>query len=156
MEWFQLRRRPRRRYVHIRLGGFTQRIDGWQTTFHNESSAERAPYYFHQTISQHKTSEGAFFTIRHDSPLERSPEYDDHIIDDNYPLGDKTIIWLFEGVFPDGSNKFGYTIMTSYRNYVFTISGASGENGFNVDFLIPIAENALEKLLVAPLADPLN
>lgn len=49
-----------------------------------------------------------------------------------------------------------YFINTSYRNYVSLVGGYGRENDFDLEFVIQVAEIALDKLMAAPLTNQIT
>ena len=126
----------------------TGRIDGWWVTFQRGINTIRAPEQIYQNIIQYKTSEGAQLTMSIENP-NVTVQYE--IIDDNYELGDFTVILKYHEMQPSGEYRVTYLVETIYRNYQSRIVGWGWENHFELDYVIRVAEIALEKIKSAPL-----
>ena len=55
---------------------------------------------------------------------------------------------------PSGEYRIDYYIETLYKNYVSIINGWGWEKEFDLEYVIQIAEIALDKLKEAPLVEP--
>jgi len=129
----------------------TGRIDGWIVYFYRGTSTVKAPEVLNHNIIQYETSEGAQIAMNMDSPF---LEVEYQIVNDNYNLGDKTIISKYREMQPSGEYQIIYLVETAYKNYQSRVFGFGWENEFDLDYVIQIAEIALKKLEKAPLVNP--
>lgn len=129
----------------------TGRIDGWGAYYARGTSTVRAPEEIFHNIIQYKTSEGAQIAMEMDSPYQQI-EYE--ILDNDFQLGDKTIISEYREMQPSGEYRVDYLVETAYRNYQSRVAGWGWEKEFDLDYVIQVAEIALEKLKEAPLVEP--
>jgi hypothetical protein len=126
----------------------TGRIDGWYIYYRRGSKSIRTPEQIYQNISQFETAEGAKLAMTMDNP-NITVQYT--ILDDNYDLGDQTIISVYKEMQSNGENRVTYKVDTVYRNYKSRIIGWGWEKEFDLEDVISIAEMALEKIKAAPL-----
>jgi hypothetical protein len=129
----------------------TGRIDGWVIYFARGTSTVRAPEQLNHNIIQYETAEGAQLAMEMDSPY-LTVEYE--VIDDNYELGERTIISKYREMQPSGEYTIIYLVETTYRNYQSRVAGWGWEKEYDLEYVIQIAEIALEKLKEAPLVEP--
>ncbi|MDY6994266.1 MAG: hypothetical protein SVR94_16910 [Pseudomonadota bacterium] len=129
----------------------TGRIDGWVVYYARGTSTVRAPEEISHNIIQYKTAEGSKIAMEMESPYSQV-EYE--IVDADYNLGDKTIISQYREMQPSGEYRVDYLVETAYRNYQSRVGGWGWEKEFDLDYVIQLAEIALEKLKVAPLVEP--
>ena len=129
----------------------TGRIDGWFAYYKRGSSAVKAPEEIYHNIIQYKTGEGAFLTVTEFSTAARNPDW--AILDDDFSLGDKSIICIFKEMQPGGEYRVWYRIETAYRNYVSIVAGYGWEKEFDLDYVTMVAELMVDKLSEAPLGD---
>lgn len=128
----------------------TGRLDGWFAIYKLGSTTVRAPDEIFHNIIQFETNEGALLALDIESP-NVTVEYE--IIDDNYGLGDLTIISKYREMQPSGEYQISYYVETVYRNYESRVGGSGFEKDFDLDYVIQIAEIALDKLKEAPLGN---
>ena len=129
----------------------TGRIYGWLVGFYRTSKVVRVPEEISHNIIQYKTAEGAQLTVGEFSTAKRNPDY--KIVDENYPLGDVTVIMKIKTLQSNGEYRIIYRIETAYKNYVSIVNGWGWEKEFDLDFVIGLAETMLAKLQSAPLGE---
>lgn len=128
------------------------RIYGWAVMYVRTSETIRAPEQIWHNIIQYKTAEGALLTtVGEFSTIKKNPEY--KIIDDNYPLGDVSVIQSKKTLQNNGEYRIWYLIDTTYKNYNSRVGGWGWEKEFDLDFVIRLAETMLAKLQSAPLGE---
>lgn len=127
------------------------RIHGWFVYFKKGAVNIKAPPQFFHNIIQYKNHEGAHLTVQIFSTIHSLPNY--KLVEDNYPLGDYSRVYLAKEMQSNGKYFIQYRIETAYRNYVSIVAGQGMENEFDFDFMLSIAEIALEKLKSAPLGE---
>lgn len=128
----------------------TGRIDGWWVAYKRGTNTVRAPEEIYQNIIQYKTTEGAQLAFTMKNP-NATVQYE--IIDENYDLGDLTIISSYRVMQPSGEYRVDYLIESVYKNYQSRIAGWGWEKEFDLDYVIRIAEIAMEKIKAAPLGN---
>jgi hypothetical protein len=129
----------------------TGRIDGWWVVYKKGVNTVRAPEEIYHNIIQYKTAEGAFLTVTQYQISSRIPEF--KIIDDNYPLGDKSVITMRKEMQPSGEYRVNIRIETAFRNYTSVVDGWGWEKEFDQTFVISVAETIIKKLEAAPLGN---
>lgn len=129
----------------------TGRIDGWVVYYARGTSTVRAPEQIYHNIIQYETVHGAQIAMEMESP---NVDVVYQIVDDDYELGDKTMISKFREMQPSGEYRIIYSVETAYRNYQSRVSGWGWEKEFDLEYVIQIAEIALNKLKEAPLVSP--
>jgi len=130
----------------------TDRIDGWYIIFYSGTSKVRAPKEVLHRIAQFESCEGALIAVEKYPEYELDNEYE--LVDDDYDLGDKTVISKYREIQPGGEYIVIYYVETAYRNYVSQIAAYGFEDKFDFEYVIQIAEIALELLADAPLVEP--
>ena len=131
----------------------TGRIDGWVIYFARGTMTVRAPEQIYHNIIQYKTVDGPQLTFDIVNPGQDSRWT---VIDDNYDLGDRTIISRLREMQPSGEYKVYYLVETAYRNYQSRVRGSGWEKEFDLEYVINLAEIALNKLMEAPLVDAIG
>jgi len=129
----------------------TGRLDGWFAYFQRGTSIVRAPDQIFHNIIQFETSEGARLAMEVENPND-TVEY--KIIDEDYELGDLTVISSYREMQPSGDYQIVYLVETLYKNYESRIGGMGREKEFDLEYVIKIAEIALDKLKEAQLVNP--
>lgn len=129
----------------------TGRIDGWWVAYKKGVNTVRAPQEAYHNIIQYRSAEGALLTVTQYSTAARIPEF--KVLDDNYPLGDKSVIIIRKTMQPSGENRVTIRIETAFRNYVSIVEGWGWEKEFDQTFVISVAETILKKLEAAPLGN---
>jgi len=130
----------------------TGRIDGWYIFFKRGSSRVPAPKELSHRISQFESCEGALIAVEKYTAYKIDNKYE--MVDDDYDLGDKTVISKYRELQPGGEYIVRYYVETAYRNYVSQILAYGYEEKFDLEYVIQIAEIALELLADAPLVEP--
>ncbi len=130
----------------------TGRIDGWMIFFNSGTSKVRAPEEVLHYISQFESCEGALLAVEKYAVYKIDNEIE--LFDDDYDLGDKTVISRYREIQPGGEYIVIYYIETAYRNYVSEVAAYGFEDKFDLDYVIQIAEIALALLEEAPVVDP--
>ena len=113
----------------------------------------RAPEQIFHNIIQYKTVDGPQLTLETDNPGQDSRW---EVIDENFDLGDKTVISRLREMQPSGNYKVSYLVETTYRNYLSRVSGWGLEKEFDLEYVINLAEIALDKLMEAPLVNAIR
>ena len=130
----------------------TGRIDGWGIIFNRGRSRVYAPDEVLHYISQFESCEGALIAVQKYAEYKLDNEIE--LVDNDYDLGDKTVISKYREIQPGGEYLVIYYVETAYRNYVSEVAGAGYEDDFDLDYVIQIAEIALALLEDAPIVDP--
>ena len=78
------------------------------------------------------------------------------IFDENYDLGERTIVSTLREMQPNGQYKVGFLVETAYRNYLSRVGGWGWEHEFDLEYVINLGEIALNKLMEAPLVDAIR
>ncbi len=128
----------------------TGRILGWVVIFRIGAANVKAPPEFYHNITQFKNHEGALHNINDSSTTHEILNY--KLVEDNYPLGDYSRVYSRRELNKNGEVFIEYRIETAYRNYL-SIVGGYGTSEFDIDYVLNIAEIALEKLKSAPLGE---
>ncbi|MHA1280776.1 MAG: hypothetical protein ACTSQ8_26815 [Candidatus Helarchaeota archaeon] len=68
-------------------------------------------------------------------------------------VGDASTVYVWKEMQSNGVNRIEYIIETQYRNYMSIIGGTGWEKEFDLDYVIRIAEIAIEKIKSAPLGN---
>lgn len=129
----------------------TGRIYGWAVYYYRTSKTVRAPEEIWHNVIQYKTAEGAQLTVGEFSTAKRVPEY--KIVEENYPLGDMSVIMIVKTLQDNGEYRITYRIETAYKNYVSIVGAWGWEKEYDLDFVIGLAETMLAKLQSAPLGE---
>jgi len=130
----------------------TGRIYGWAVYYNRTSKTVKAPEQVFHNIIQYKTAEGALLTtVGEFNTSKKDPEY--KIVDENYPLGDVSIIWQKKELQNNGEYRNMYLIETAYKNYKSRVGSWGWEKEYDLDFVIGLAETMLAKLQSAPLGE---
>ena len=129
----------------------TGRIDGWWVYYRRGTVTVRAPEEIGHNIVQYESKDGALLTVTKFSIAERNSDLT--VVEESYDLGDKTIISMEKEMQPNGEYRIWYIIESSYRNYVSVIKAWGWEAEYDLDFVIGVAEIALEKIKSAPLGN---
>lgn len=129
----------------------TGRIDGWWVYYLRGTSTVRAPKQVYQNIIQYKTSEGAKLTFTKYGFITINPEYEK--FDSNILIGDATNVYVRKEMESSGEYYIFYIVESLYKNYVSTVGGMGYEKQFDLDYVIRIAEIAMEKIKAAPLSE---
>jgi len=129
----------------------TGRIDGWWVYYRRGTSTVRAPEQIYQNIIQYKTAEGAYFTFSNYSFDTNNPDFS--LFNTDVDVGDASTVYVWKEMQSNGENRIEYIIETQYRNYMSIIGGTGWEKEFDLDYVIRIAEIAMEKIKSAPLGN---
>lgn len=130
----------------------TGRIDGWMIVFNRGSSRVRVPEEVLHYIAQFETCEGALIAV--EKYAEYTLDNEVELVDDDYDLGDKTVISKYRKIQPGGEYIVIYYVETAYRNYVSEVAAYGYEDEFDLDYVIQIAQIPLAMLADAPLVEP--
>lgn len=127
----------------------TGRIDGWWVYFDRGVNTVRAPEEIFHNIIQYKTSEGAYLSLTKYGTRIDDPDYD--VINVEVLIGDGTIGYIRKTMQSSGEYRTSYIIETSYLNYISVVGGWGWDKDFDLEYVITVAEIAMEKLKAAPL-----
>ena len=131
----------------------TGRIDGWVIYFARGTMTVRAPEQIFHNIVQYNTGNGPQLSLDIVTPG-HDPRW--VVIDDDYDLGDRTMISKLREMQPSGEYKVHYLVETAYRNYQSRVGAWGWEKEFDLEYVINLAEIALNKLMEAPLVDAIG
>jgi len=129
----------------------TGRVDGWFVYYKRGTSTIRAPEEIYQNIIQYKSSEGAYFTISKYPYNRNNPDI--KVVEYDVLIGDLINIYVWKEMQSNGEYRIDYTIESQYRNYVSIVSGWGWEKEFDLEYVIRIAEIAMDKIKAAPLGN---
>lgn len=129
----------------------TGRIDGWWVYYARGTSTVRAPEEIFHNIIQYKSAEGAYLSLTEYGTRVNNPDY--VVVNTDVLIGDGTIIYRWKEMQPSGEFKLWYIVETTYKNYVSIVGGGGWEKDFDLDYVINIAEIAMDKIMTAPLGN---
>jgi hypothetical protein len=129
----------------------TGRIDGWWVDYLRGTNTVRAPEEIYQNIIQYESAEGAYLTLTEYNTRGDDPDYS--LMDLNLSIGDVTFVYYWKEMQSSGEYRVKYAIESQYRNYVSIIVGWGWEKEFDLDYVIQIAEIAMDKIKAAPLGN---
>lgn len=129
----------------------TGRIDGWWVAYARGTNTVRAPEEIYQNIIQYKTAEGAYLTLTEYNTRGDDPDFS--IMDIDLDIGDASVVYFWKEMQSNGEYRVEYVIESQYRNYVSIIMGWGWEKEFDIDFVIQVAEIAMDKIKASPLGN---
>jgi len=129
----------------------TGRVDGWWVSYKRGTSTVRAPEEIYQNIIQYKTSEGAYLTVSKYPYNRDNPDI--KIVESDVLLGDFTNIYVWKEMQSNGEYRINYIIESQYRNYVSIVVGWGWKKEFDLEYVIMIAEIAMDKIKSSPIGN---
>jgi hypothetical protein len=130
----------------------TGRIDGWFVYYKRGTDTIRAPEEIYQNIIQYQSAEGAYITFSKYNNLIRFPDKY-KMLNENILIGDSTIVYMWKEMQSNGENRVNYYVESQYRNYLSIVGGWGWEKEFDLDYVIKVAEIAIDKIMAAPLGN---
>ena len=129
------------------------RIDGWWVYFKRGTRTVRAPEQIYHNIIQYKTSEGAIWTLENFNQVARG-ESGWEYIDEEINLGDVGIAMISKEMQSNGKYEVFIYVEVAYRNYLSIVSGFGWEDDVTLEYVMDIAQIAIDKLEAAELSEP--
>ena len=136
------------------LGEAEGRVDGWMTDYRKGENDVIAPAAYSSMTIQYETKEQALNDlVRLYQEYQTNYEGGFAIYHGKNDLGDESIVFKLKFYPPSDDIDFGFTIITAYRNYLFSVTGMGLEYGIDLADVKLVAETALEKIKAAPLGN---
>jgi hypothetical protein len=129
----------------------TGRIDGWVVTYRRGTSAVGAPEELYQNIVQYETSEGANIAFTKYGFITLVTDFS--LIDHDLIIGDDTSVYMRKTLETNNQYLVDYVVQSRYKNYYFILIGSGWENELDLDYVVRIAEIAMDKIKSAPLGN---
>ena len=129
------------------------RIDGWWVYFNRGTRTVRAPEIIFHNIIQYKSAEGAQWSVEeHNYAAQGDPGWD--YINQEITLGDVSVAVIHKEMQSNGKYRVSIAIDSSYRNYLSRVAGLGSEDDVSLDYIMQVAQVALEMLEAAELSEP--
>lgn len=129
------------------------RIDGWWVYYSRGTRTVRAPEEIFHNIIQYKTSEGAQFSVEEYNYVAQG-DSDWELINEEIVLGDVSVALISKEMQSNGKYRVWITIDSAFRNYLSRIAGSGWEDDVSLEYVMDIAQIALDKLEAAQLSEP--
>jgi hypothetical protein len=135
---------------YLEKSGF---INGWYVIYARGTRKVRAPERINHTIGQYKSSEGAQLTVK-EYNISTYSDDDWELMDEEVNLGDLSLAMIYKEMQSNGKYWVWIIIDSAYRNYVSRVDGSGWEDDVSLEYVMDIAQIALDKLKSAKLSEP--